>query len=122
MPISINGTTYFMPSDDGQRGITAKEQMLIEREFQRPLEKLFGASSVSEKALKGLSEEKKDAIEVEKRLAFLVMVWISRLRAGENLTFEEATDVELEKIVPVEEKAVAIPLESTPSEEELKSE
>jgi hypothetical protein len=122
MAIVINGTTYFMPTDDGQRGITAKEQMLIEREFKRPLEKLFGASSLSEKALKGLSEEKKDAIEVEKRLAFLVMVWVARLRAGENLSFEEATDVELEKITPVENKEVAAPLEDSSSEEELKKE
>jgi len=122
MPISINGKIYALPTDESQRGITAREQMLIEREFKRPMEKLFGGTTVPEKALRGLSDEKKDAIEVEKRLAFLVMIWIARLRAGEDLSFEEATDVELDKLTPVEEKVATDPLEVTSSEVESKNE
>jgi hypothetical protein len=121
MPISINGKTYALPTDDGQKSITAREQMLIEREFKRPMEKLFAGSSIPEKALRAMSDEKRDAIEVEKRLAFLLMIWISRLRAGENLTFEEATDIELDKLLTVEDAEKSDPLEGS-SEEELKSE
>ena len=121
MPININGKIYALPTDQGQKSITAREQMLIEREFKRPMEKLFSGSAIPEKALRAMSDEKRDAIEVEKRVAFLLMIWISRLRAGENLSFEEATDIELDKLIAVEEPEKSDPLEVS-SGEELKSE
>jgi hypothetical protein len=95
MPIKINDTTYSLPSDDGQRSITLHEQLMIEKQFKKPMEKLFRFTSISDKAFKSLSEEKQDEVEIERRLALFVMVWVARLRAGEKLTFDEATDFEL---------------------------
>ena len=105
MPIKIGDKVYPLLNEAGQRNLTAREQMLIEREFKKPIEKLLGSASVSEKALKSMTEEQRDALEVEKRVAFYVMIWIARLRAGENLSFNEATDVEFEQISAASEEA-----------------
>ena len=114
MAISIDGTIYKLPSDDGERGLTMGEQLMIEREFKRPIEKLFGNLDLSAKALKSLSEERRDAIEVEQRQTFAVMVWVARRRAGEDLSFTEANDVELENLDIVEDDAD--PLVESPAE------
>lgn len=105
MAIKIDGTIYKLPSDDGERGLTMGEQLMIEREFKRPIEKLFGNLDLSAKALKSLSEERRDAIEVQQRQTFAVMVWVARRRAGEDLSFTEANDVELENLDIVEDDA-----------------
>jgi len=120
MPIKINGVVYPLPSDDGQRSITLHEQLLIEKEFKRPMEKLFRFSSISDRALKAMSEDKQDEVETEKRLALFVMVWIARLRAGEKLSFTEATDVELSELDMSDDDGDADPLASgevTPTSE-----
>jgi hypothetical protein len=110
MPVKINGTTYLLPSDDGQRSITLHEQLMIEKEFKRPMEKLFRFTSISDKALKSMNEEKQDEVEIERRLALFVMVWIARLRAGEKLTFDQATDFELNALDMSDDSSDADPL------------
>jgi len=105
MPVRINDKIYKLPGDTGERGITMGEQNLIERQFMKPIEKMFGIFNVSEKARKSLSEEKQDELEVASREVFLAMVWIARRRAGEDLTFEQAIDVEVEAIDVVENDA-----------------
>lgn len=105
MPVRINNTIYKLPGDDGERGITMGEQNLIERQFKKPIEKMFAVLNISQKARKNLPEEKLDEIEVAAREVFLAMVWIARRRSGENLTFDEAIDVEVESIDIVENDA-----------------
>jgi hypothetical protein len=120
MPIKINGTTYSLPSDDGERSITLHEQLLIEKEFKKPMEKLFRFTSISDRTLKSMSEEKQDEVEIERRLALFVMVWIARLRAGEKLTFDQATDFELNSLDMSEDSSDAdplVPAEVQPSKE-----
>lgn len=114
MAIKINETIYKLPSDDGERGLTMGEQLMIEREFKRPIEKLFANLDLSPKAFKSLSEERRDAIEVEQRQTFAIMVWVARRRVGENLSFAEANDVELENLDVVEDDAD--PLAESPAE------
>jgi len=105
MPVKINGQIYKLPGDSGERGITMGEQNLIERQFKKPIEKMFSIFNISEKARKSLSEEKRDELEVQSREVFLAMVWIARRRAGEDLSFEQAIDVEVESIDVVENDA-----------------
>jgi len=105
MPVKINGQIYKLPGDSGERGITMGEQNLIERQFKKPIEKMFSIFNISEKARKSLSEEKRDELEVQSREVFLAMVWIARRRAGEDLSFEQAIDVEVEAIDVVENDA-----------------
>lgn len=105
MAISIDGKIYKLPTDDGERGLTMGEQLMVEREFQRPIEKLFSSVDISPKAFKSLSEERKDAIAVEQRQTFAIMVWIARLRAGESVSFAEANDVEVSTLDIVEDDA-----------------
>jgi hypothetical protein len=112
MPIKINGTNYPLPSDDGQRSITLHEQLMIEKEFKKPMEKLFRFTSISDRTMKSMSEEKQDEVEIERRLALFVMVWIARLRAGEKLTFDEATDFELNALDMSDDSGDADPLVS----------
>lgn len=103
MPIKINDTIYKLPGDAGERGITMGEQILLEKQFKKPIEKLFAPVSVSEKARKSLSEEKRDELEVASREVFLAMVWIARRRAGEDVSFDEAIDVEVELLDVVDD-------------------
>jgi hypothetical protein len=105
MAIKIDGKFYKTPDDSGERGLTMGEQLMIEREFKRPLEKLFANVNISPKAFKSLSDERKDAIEVEQRQTFAIMVWIARRRAGENLSFIEANDFETTSFEMVEDDA-----------------
>lgn len=105
MPIIISGKTYKLPGDSGERNLTMGEQLIIEREFKRPIEKMFAALNVSAKARKSLSEAKQDELEIASREVFLIMVWIARRRAGENLTFDEATNVAIDDIEVVENDA-----------------
>ena len=105
MPVKINGQIYKLPGDSGERGITMGEQNLLERHFKKPVEKIFSIYNISEKARKSLSEEKRDELEVASREVFLAMVWIARRRAGEDLTFEQAIDVEVEALDVVENDA-----------------
>lgn len=105
MPVKIEGKIYNLPGDAGERGITMGEQNLIERQFKKPIEKMFAIFNLSDKARKSLSEEKQDELEVASREVFLAMVWIARRRAGEDLTFEQAVDVEVEAIDVVENDA-----------------
>jgi len=105
MPIKIEGKTYNLPGDNGERGITMGEQNLVERQFKKPIEKMFSVLNISSKARKSLSEEKQDELEVASREVFLAMVWIARRRAGEDLTFDQAIDVEVEAIDVVENDA-----------------
>ena len=107
MPVIINGKTYPLLTEKGQRGLTAGEQRLIEVEFRKPFEKLFASTDLTDKQYKSLPEEKRDMVDVEKRLAFLVTVWIARRRAGEKLSFDEAVDVELEHLTTEDEKTDA---------------
>lgn len=120
MPIKINGINYQLPSDDGQRSITLHEQLMIEKQFKRPMEKLFRFTSISDRALKSMSEEKQDEVEIERRVALFVMVWIARLRAGEKLTFDEATDFELNQMDMSDDSSDVDPLvpeETKPTKE-----
>jgi hypothetical protein len=105
MPVKINGKNYKLPGDDGERGITMGEQHLLERQFKKPIEKLFTVFNISDKARKSLPEAKLDEIEVASREVFLAMVWIARRRAGENLSFDEAVDVEIDLIDVVDNDA-----------------
>jgi hypothetical protein len=105
MPIRIDEKIYNLPGDNGERGITMGEQNLIERQFKKPIEKMFSVLNISTKARKSLSEEKQDELEVASREVFLAMVWIARRRAGEDLTFDQAIDVEVELIDVVENDA-----------------
>lgn len=105
MAISIDGKIYKTPEDSGERGLTMGEQLMIEREFKRPLEKLFGNVNISPKAFKSLSDERKDAIEVEQRQVFAILVWVARRRAGENVSFIEANDFETSNFEIVEDDA-----------------
>jgi hypothetical protein len=105
MPVRIEGKIYNLPGDSGERGITMGEQHLLERQFKKPIEKLFTVFNISDKARKSLPEAKLDELEVASREVFLAMVWIARRRAGENLTFEEAIDVEVEAMDVVENDA-----------------
>lgn len=102
MPIIIHGKTYNLPGDAGERNITMGEQNLIERQFKKPFEKIVAPLNVSEKAKKSLSETKQDELEVAGREVFLIMVWIARRRAGEDLTFDEAANVSIDEIEIVE--------------------
>jgi len=105
MPIKIDGKIYKTPDDSGERGLTMGEQLMIEREFKRPLEKLFANVNISPKAFKSLSEERREAIEVEQRQVFAIMVWVARRRAGENVSFIEANDFETDKFEFLEDDA-----------------
>jgi hypothetical protein len=105
MAIQIDGKTYKLPTDDGERGLTMGEQLMIEREFKRPIEKLFANMDISPKAFKSLSEERRDAIEVEQRQTFAIMVWVARRRAGEDVSFVQANDVELVNLELLEDDA-----------------
>ena len=105
MPVKINDKIYNLPGDNGERGITMGEQNLVERQFKKPIEKMFAVFNISAKARKSLSEEKQDELEVASREVFMAMVWIARRRAGENLTFDEAVDVEVELLDVVENDA-----------------
>lgn len=112
MPFIIDGKKYASIDDAGQKGLTMREQLLIETEFQQPLETLFEGLNLSEKALKSLPAKKRDAIALNQRRSIFISVWISRLRAGEDLSFDEAIDIELDKFQVVDD---ADPLdESTP--------
>ena len=116
MAIQIDGKIYKLPTDDGERSLTMGEQLMIEREFKRPIEKLFSSVDISPRAFKSLSDERKDAIEVEQRQTFAIMVWVARRRAGENVSFAEANDVEMSSLELVEDDAdplVESPAEST---------
>lgn len=114
MPIKIDGKIYKTPDDAGERGLTMGEQLMIEAKFKRPLEKLFANANISPKAFKSLSEERKDAIEVEMRQTFAIMVWVARCRAGEDVTFEEANNFETTSFEMVEDDAD--PLAESPAE------
>jgi hypothetical protein len=114
MPIKIDGKIYKTPDDSGERGLTMGEQLMIEREFKRPLEKLFANVNISPKAFKSLSEERREAIEVEQRQVFAIMVWVARRRAGENVSFIEANDFETDKFEFLEDDAD--PLAKSPAE------
>lgn len=105
MPVKIDGKIYNLPGDSGERSITMGEQNLLEKQFKKPIEKMFAVFNISDKARKSLSEEKKDELEVASREVFLAMVWIARRRAGEILTFEQAVDVEVELLEVVENDA-----------------
>ena len=105
MAIKIDGKTYKTPEDSGERGLTMGEQLMIEREFKRPLEKLFANVNISPKAFKSLSDQRKEAIEVEQRQVFAILVWVARRRAGENLSFIEANDFETNNFEIVEDDA-----------------
>lgn len=118
MPIKLNGEIYKLPGDDGERGLTMGEQNKIERQFKKPIEKMFDIFNLSEKARKSLSDEKRDELEVQSREVFLAMVWIARLRKGENLTFEEAIDVEVELLEVVENDADPLDNQAEQSENE----
>jgi hypothetical protein len=118
MPVKINDKVYKLPGDDGERGITMGEQNLIERQFKKPMEKMFSIFNMSEKARKSLSEEKQDELEVASREVFLAMVWIARRRAGENLTFDEAIDVEVEALDVIENDADPLEVQAEQSETE----
>jgi len=119
MPVRIDNKIYKLPGDDGERGITMGEQNMIERQFKKPIEKMFSIFNMSAKARKSLSEEKQDELEVASREVFLAMVWIARRRAGEDLTFEQAIDVEVEAIDVVENDAD--PLEDQAEQLEIES-
>jgi hypothetical protein len=105
MAIKIDGKIYKTPDDSGERGLTMGEQLMIEREFKRPLEKLFANVNISPKAFKSLSDERREAIEVEQRQVFAIMVWVARRRAGENVSFIEANDFETDKFEFLEDDA-----------------
>ena len=115
MPVRIEGKIYKLPGDDGERGITMGEQYLLERQFKKPIEKLFTVFNISDKARKSLPEAKLDEIEVASREVFLAMVWIARRRAGENLSFDEAIDVEIEALDVVENDADPLEVQGKPS-------
>lgn len=118
MPIQIDGKIYKTPDDSGERGLTMGEQLMIEREFKRPLEKLFANVNISAKAFKSLSEERKEAIEVEQRQTFAIMVWIARRRAGEDVTFAQANDFETDKFEFIEDDADPLDLSTAESTNE----
>jgi hypothetical protein len=105
MAIKIDGKIYKTPEDSGERGLTMGEQLMIEREFKRPLEKLFANVNISAKAFKSLPDDRKDAIEVEQRQVFAILVWVARRRAGENLSFIDANDFETSNFEMVEDDA-----------------
>jgi hypothetical protein len=116
MPVRINEKIYNLPGDSGERGITMGEQLLIERQFKKPIEKLFAVFNISDKARKSLSEEKRDELEIASREVFLAMVWIARRRAGEDLSFDDAIDVEVEALDVVENDADPLEVQAEPSE------
>ena len=116
MPVRINEKIYNLPGDSGERGITMGEQLLIERQFKKPIEKLFSVFNISDKARKSLSEEKRDELEIASREVFLAMVWIARRRAGEDLSFDDAIDVEVEALDVVENDADPLEVQAEPSE------
>jgi hypothetical protein len=116
MAIKIDGKIYKTPEDPGERGLTMGEQLMIEREFKRPLEKLFANANISPKAFKSLSDERRDSIEVEQRQIFAIMVWVARRRSGEDVSFIEANDFETDKFEFIQDDAdplVESPAEST---------
>lgn len=117
MPVKINDTIYKLPGDSGERGITMGEQMLLEKQFKKPIEKLFAPLNITDKARKSLSEEKRDELEIASREVFLAMIWIARRRAGENLSFDEAVDVEVE-LLEVVDDADPLEVSTLPSENE----
>jgi hypothetical protein len=102
MPVKIKEKIYYLPGEEGQRSLTLAEQRRIEREFRRPLEKILASASVTDKQLKSMPESKRDEIEVDRREIGLIMIWVSRLRAGEDLTFDEATDIEIENLEDID--------------------
>jgi len=114
MAIKIDGKIYKTPEDSGERGLTMGEQLMIEREFKRPLEKLFANVNISPRAFKSLSDERREAIEVEQRQVFAIMVWVARRRAGEDVSFIEANDFETDKFEFVQDDAD--PLDQSPAE------
>ena len=116
MPVRINEKIYNLPGDSGERGITMGEQLLIERQFKKPIEKLFAVFNISDKARKSLSEEKRDELEIASREVFLAMVWIARRRAGEDLSFDDAIDVEVEALDVVENDADPLEVQAELSE------
>ena len=116
MPVRINEKIYNLPGDSGERGITMGEQLLIERQFKKPIEKLFAVFNISDKARKSLSEEKRDELEIASREVFLAMVWIARRRAGEDLSFDDEIDVEVEALDVVENDADPLEVQAEPSE------
>lgn len=115
MPVIIEGKTYKLPGDDGERGITMGEQLLIEKQFKKPIEKMFAVFNMSEKARKSLKGDKLDELEVQSREVFLAMVWIARRRAGEDLSFEQAIDVPIDAIEVVENDADPLGEQDGPS-------
>jgi hypothetical protein len=66
---------------------------------------LFANVNISPKAFKSLSDERKEAIEVEQRQTFAIMVWVARRRAGEDVSFVEANDFETTSFEFVEDDA-----------------
>jgi hypothetical protein len=105
MAIKIDGKIYKTPEDSGERGLTMGEQLMIEREFKRPLEKLFANVNISPRAFKSLSDDRKEAIEVEQRQVFAILVWVARRRAGEDVSYVEANDFETTNFEIVEDDA-----------------
>lgn len=105
MAIKIDGKIYKTPEDSGERGLTMGEQLMIEREFKRPLEKLFANVNISAKAFRSLSDDRKEAIEVEQRQVFAILVWVARRRAGEDVSYVEANDFETTNFEIVEDDA-----------------
>ena len=110
MPFIINGKTYPSINDANVKGLTMAEQMMIEREFKKPLEKIFAGLDISDKAFKSLSEDKQNEIILNQRTATFIAIWVARVRSGEKLSFMEAIDVELDGIEIVDD---ADPLDST---------
>jgi hypothetical protein len=102
MPFKIADKVYPLPGEAGTRSITLEEQRLIEREFRRPLEKVMAVTNMTEKQFKSLPEDKQDEMEVQRREVALIMLWIARMRAGENLSFSEACDVEADQLSEVQ--------------------
>ena len=98
MAVKLNGKTYFLPGENGQRTLTLAEQRKIERAFRKPIEKILSVIELTEKQIKSMPEEKQDEIEVQRREVAQIMIWVARLRAGEDLTFDEATDVEISEL------------------------
>jgi len=75
---------------------------------------LFANANISPRAFKSLSDERKEAIEVESRQTFAIMVWVARRRAGEDLSFAQANDFETDKFEFLEDDAD--PLAESPAE------
>lgn len=118
MPVIIEGKTYKLPGDEGERSITMGEQLLIEKQFKKPIEKMFAVFNLSDKARKSLKGDKLDELEIQSREVFLAMIWIARRRAGEDVSFDEAIDVEIDAIEVVENDADPLGERDDPSEKE----